>query len=105
MPIIPATHRTSPYQPFASSEARIESFEKKPENGGMPTRESEPTRNATKVSGISFRRPPILRMSCSSARAWMTMPAARKSSALKKACVIRWNIAFGYAPIPAPRNM
>ena len=31
----------------------------------------------------------------------MTTPAARKSSALKKACVIRWKIAKPYAPIPA----
>jgi hypothetical protein len=44
-------------------------------------------------------------MSCSPASAWMTMPAARKSNALKNACVIRWNIALLYAPIPAPRNM
>ena len=26
------------------------------------------------------------------------MPAAMKSSALKNACVIRWNIPFAYAP-------
>ena len=35
----------------------------------------------------------------------MTMPAAMKSSALKNACVIRWNIPFAYAPRPTPRNM
>ena len=35
----------------------------------------------------------------------MTMPAARKSSALKNACVTRWNIAKPYAPTPAPTNM
>ena len=51
------------------------------------------------VHGISAPRPPIFRMSCSPASAWMTMPAARKSSALKNACVIRWNIPFAYAPI------
>jgi hypothetical protein len=33
------------------------------------------------------------------------MPAPRKSSALKKACVIRWNIEFPYEVSPAPRNM
>ncbi len=27
------------------------------------------------------------------------------SSALKNACVIRWNIPLAYAPTPAPRNM
>ena len=58
----------------------------------MPASEREPTRKATYVNGISRRSPPILRMSCSPASAWMTIPAAMKSSALKKACVIRWNI-------------
>jgi len=69
------------------------SFEKKPESGGMPTSASEPMRNAANVNGISRRSPPIWRMSCSPARWWITTPAAMKSSALKKACVIRWNIA------------
>ena len=36
--------------------------------------------------------PPILRMSCSSLIAWITDPAQRNSSALKKAWVMRWNI-------------
>src|SRR5690348_2514101 len=40
--------------------------------------------------GNFFRRPPMLRMSCSPESAWMTLPAPRKSSALKKAWVIRW---------------
>ena len=44
----------------------IGSLEKKPENGGMPTSASPPTRKATYVFGISLPRPPILRMSCSS---------------------------------------
>ena len=71
----------------------IESFEKKPANGGMPTSASEPIRKAVRVCGSTFPSPPIRRMSCSPERAWMMIPAARKSSALKKACVIRWNIA------------
>jgi hypothetical protein len=33
-------------------------------------------------------------MSCSPPRAWMTMPAPRKSSALKNACAMSRNIAF-----------
>ena len=41
------------------------------------------------VTGISFASPPIFRMSCSSDIAWMTEPADRNSSALKKACVTR----------------
>ena len=73
----------------------IGSFEKKPAKGGMPTSASAPTRKTVRVRGSAFPRPPIRRMSCSPARAWMTIPAARKSSALKNACVIRWNIAFG----------
>ena len=71
----------------------IGSFEKKPEKGGIPESASPPARNARKVNGISFRRPPILRMSCSPPRAWIRSPAARNSVALKKACIIRWKIA------------
>ena len=73
----------------------IGSFEKKPANGGIPTSASEPIRNTIFVNGISFPTPASLRMSCSPVTAWIAMPAARKSSALKNACVIRWNIAPG----------
>jgi hypothetical protein len=45
------------------------------------------------VIGIGLRTPPMYRMSCSWCIAWMTEPAPRNSSALKKACVKRWNIA------------
>ena len=45
------------------------------------------------VRGMSVLSPPILRMSCSPPRWWITSPADMKSSALKKACVIRWKIA------------
>ena len=31
----------------------------------------------------------------------ITEPAARKSNALKNACVIRWKIAAGYADTPS----
>jgi len=83
----------------------IESFEKKPANGKMPTSASDAARNIQRVHGISFPMPPIFLMSCSPANAWMTRPAPMNSSALKKACVIRWNMPFEYAPTPAPRNM
>ena len=83
----------------------IASFDQKPAKIGMPASESEPIRNVQRVYGIDFARPPILRMSCSPSRWWITSPAARKSSALKNACVTRWNIANGYAPMPAPTNM
>ncbi|MNL48104.1 hypothetical protein D3C87_1709350 [compost metagenome] len=45
-----------------------------------------------KVMGILARRPPIFQRSCSSCMAWMTEPAPRNSSALKKACVKTWNM-------------
>src|SRR5437667_959127 len=35
----------------------------------------------------------------------MTEPDPRNSSALKKACVTRWNIPETYAPTPTPMNM
>ena len=44
-----------------------------------------------KVNGIALRKPPILSRFCSPAIAAITEPAAMKSSALKNACVIRWN--------------
>lgn len=46
----------------------------------------------TNVIGNAFLNPPILRISCSSDIAWITLPAPRKSNALKKAWVITWNI-------------
>ena len=45
------------------------------------------------------------RMSCSSFMPWMTEPLPRKSRALKKACVIRWNAPAANAPTPVARNM
>ena len=72
----------------------IGSFEKKPANGGMPTSASAPARKHHFVNGITFPSPRIFRMSCSFASAWIARPAVMKSSALKKACVMRWNIPF-----------
>src|SRR5215211_2872142 len=57
-----------PYQPWSSVAARIESFEKKPANGKIPTSASDPTRNAVRVHGISSPMPPMRRMSCSPVR-------------------------------------
>ena len=48
--------------------------------------------NIAAVKGIALRKPFILSMSCMFAIAEMKEPAAMKSSALKKAWVIRWNI-------------
>src|SRR6185369_9153601 len=55
--------------------------------------------------GMYLRSPPILRMSCSWCRAMMTEPAPRKSTALKKACVIRWKMAAEYADAPSATVM
>jgi hypothetical protein len=105
VPAIPAAKSTSPYQPRSSAPARIESFEKKPENGISPTSASEPIRNIQRVKGISFPSPPIRRMSCSSWTAWMTEPEPRNSRPLKKPWVIRWKIAAANAPTPSDANM
>ena len=50
------------------------------------------------VNGIARRKPPILSRFCSPAIAAITEPAAMNSSALKNACVIRWNSPATYAP-------
>ncbi len=91
--------------PSAAADATIESFEKKPLKGGIPTSASAPARKHHFVNGISFPTPRSLRMSCSFATAWITSPAVMNRSALKNACVSRWNIPLAYAPTPAPRNM
>ena len=57
------------------------------------------------VTGIALRRPPIFRMSCWSCMPWITEPAPRNSSALKKAWVIRWNTPATYPAAPTARNM
>ena len=71
----------------------------------MPAIASQPTMNVPAVIGMYLRRPPMRRMSCSSCMPWITEPAPRNSSALKKACVIMWKIAALYAPTPTARNM
>ena len=59
----------------------------------IPDSASVPTHIRMKVCGAFSRTPPIWRMSCSWCRQWITEPEPRNSSALKKAWVIRWNIA------------
>ena len=54
---------------------------------------SHPTMNVPAVIGMHLRRPPMRFMSCSSCRPWMTEPAPRNSSALKKAWVTMWKMA------------
>ena len=59
----------------------------------MPASAAAPHRNVRCVTGMSFRKPPNRRMSITPPIACITLPAERNSSALKKACVNRWNIA------------
>ncbi len=81
------------------------SFEKKPEKPGKPISASVPMTLVQYVIGRYLRRPPILRMSCSWCIAMITEPAARNSSALKKACVIRWKMPAEYAEAPSATVM
>ena len=76
------------------------SLEKKPLKKGVPIRARLPMSEVIHVIGMYLRRPPMLRMSWSWCMPMITEPAARKSSALKNACVIRWNTATEYALAP-----
>ena len=71
-------------RPNSRAEARIASLLKNPENPGTPDIARVAIKNVQKVIGIFFLSPPILNMSfvCT---AWITLPAPRKSKALKKA--------------------
>ena len=62
----------------------IESFEKKPANGGMPTSASEPIRKTIFVCGISLPMPASLRMSCSPVSAWIAMPGGEEEQRLEE---------------------
>ena len=53
--------------------------------------------HAPYVNGITLRKPDIRLRSWLPPIAAMTEPAAMKSSALKNACVIRWNMPAAYA--------
>ena len=66
-------------------------MEKKPENGGTPASARPPRTKHANVNGIDLRKPPMRSRFCTLAIAAMTEPAAMKSSALKNACVMRWN--------------
>ena len=80
-------------------------MEKNPENGGSPEMATVATSMVYQVTGSFRPSPPIFRRSCSPERAWITEPAPRKRSALKKACVTRWKIPAAYDPTPTPTNM
>ena len=68
----------------------ISSFEKKPEVNGKAARARAPASIVAEVNRITRPKPDIRSMFWSFAIAAMIEPAAMKSRALKKACVIRW---------------
>src|SRR5205807_10488811 len=84
---------------------RMASLLKNPEVPGTPAMASEAQKMVQQVHGILLRSPPILRRSCSPETAWMTLPAPRKSNALKNAWVTRWKTPAEKAPQPTPTNM
>ena len=81
------------------------SLDQNPAKGGTPAMANQPTMNVPPVTGIQCHRPPILFMSCSSCRPWITLPADRNSNALKNAWVKRWNTAAVHAPTPRAITM
>ncbi len=103
---MPSENTVQPVQPpLARPASMIGSFEKKPENGGIPASASAPIHISTVVQGSQRDMPPMRRMSCSSESAWITTPAPRNSRALKNAWVTRWNMPAALAPSPTPQNM
>ena len=59
----------------------------------MPINASEPSNDVIQVMGMYLRKPPIQRISWLWCTPMITEPAARNSSALKNAWVIKWNTA------------
>jgi len=88
------------HAPFSTSP-----LAKNPDSGGTPEIASHPTRNVANVQAMNARSPPILDSSCSPSRPWMTEPAPRNKSPLKKAWATIRKIAATYAPEPTASTM
>jgi hypothetical protein len=80
-------------------------LEKKPARPGTPAMARQPMSMVRWVMGILALSPPIFCMSCSPDMPWITDPDPRKSRALKKAWVIRWNTPAAKAPTPQAMTM
>jgi hypothetical protein len=91
-PITPSTYSAQCHPPSAPWKAMISSLDNQPEKGGMADSARPPTTKQAKVKGMARRKPPMRSSDCSPAMAEMSEPAAMNSSALKKACVMRWNM-------------
>ncbi len=74
-------------------------MDQNPASGTMPARASEPMTNVQNVYGMCLRSPPMsdMLLECTE---WITDPAPRNSSDLKKAWVNRWKSPAVYAPAP-----
>ncbi len=66
-------------------------MEKKPDMSGKPANASAPMVKTMNVNGMALRKPPIRSSDCTPPIAAITEPAPMNSSALKNACVMRWN--------------
>ncbi len=99
----PTTRKVS--KPFEPAFTRISSFDQKPASGKIPASAADPITKVQNVVGMRFRSPPISRMSKVCPAPWLTDPAPRNSSALKKAWVKRWKTAAVQAPTPSPITM
>ncbi len=80
-------------------------MEKKPDSSGNALSASPPTTKHANVNGIALRNPRMRSSDCSAAIAEISEPADMKSSALKKACVIRWKNPPTYAAAETPMIM
>ena len=82
-------------------------MDQKPANGKMPASASVPIMNVQNVIGMYLRRPPMSFFMSKEwcAPLWLTDPAPRNRSALKKAWVNRWNTAAVHAPTPRAITM
>src|SRR3981081_2777006 len=104
-PRYPITYSAQSQPPRLPTNSRISSWEKKPENGGTADRARPPVMKHRNVNGSALRQPDIRSSDCSPAIALISDPAAMKSSALKNACVKRWNMLAEYAPTDTPMIM
>ena len=98
-----ATARPSTASSLFSSQASaiISSLLQKPDRGKMPPRLRAAMVKVAKVQGMCLRKPPMRRMSKVFV-AWFTLPAPKKSSALKNAWLNRWKMAAAKPPTPRP---
>ena len=71
----------------------MSSFDSQPENGGIPDSARPAITKQMNVNGSALRNPLMRSSDCSPAIPLISDPAHMNSSALKNACVIRWNIA------------